>query len=110
MLLSGKVTKISRLGEPLFLGGGGGEWGYERIQDLVFSVKLRFGKTLVLVQNEFEFKEVFKSKIFCFKMFGLKEYISSKKNFGFGKFLVKRKGLLHLVLVGDEIVLRCLIP
>ena len=58
---------------------------------MAFSVKLQFGKTLVLLQNEFVFEKEFRCKIFFFpKMFGSKTYISSKKNFEFKKFWVKK--------------------
>ena len=52
-------------------------WG----QDLVFSVKLQFGKTMVSVQNKFALQKIkVRRKIFASKTFGSKKLKSMKKN------------------------------
>ena len=54
-------------------------------QDLVFSVKLQFDKTLVSVQNKIAVQTDF-----SFRNFWPKTNISSKKNFAFKKFWVQK--------------------
>ena len=61
---------------------------YEKVvkQDLVFSVKLQFGKTLVSVQNKFVLQ-----KDFCSEIFGPKTNVKFQENFLLQNFFMSLK-------------------
>ena len=79
-----KLTELARLDRIQYRAAklvSGALHFTNREQDLVFSVKLQFGKPLVSVQKKFALQ-----KVFCSKIFGPKTNISSKKNFCFKIF------------------------
>jgi len=75
-------------------------------QDLVFSVKLKFGKTLVLVQNAFVFKKDFRFKTFFLfqKCLNHKQILVSRNILSQKKFRVLKFFDLRISLVQPKYV------